>query len=510
MLAARLSEDARVSVALLEAGDEPIDPAIADPLAWPGLQGSAVDWGYHTVAQADDAGRVHAWPRGRVVGGSTCINAMAHVRGHPDDFDAWVRAGCAGWGYADLLPYFIRSEDSPHGPSPWHGSGGPVHLMQPSDPHPVARAYVEAGIERGLAPTQDHNGPQISGPTINTLTIKDGLRQTIADAYLSDAVRARPNLSILTGCEVGDLVFDTRGRCTGVNLRDGQISADVAVILSAGAIGTPTLLMRSGIGPAAELAAAGIAPRHDLPGVGRNLHDHLLSGGNVYRSSRPVPPSRYQHSESLMYVQGEGAAGAPELVLACVLAPSTTDAFAPYDYGTAYTILYGFTHPKSRGAITLACADPSVPPRIDPAYLSDERDRRRYLEALDWARHIGSAQALADWRAEELLPASEDLVDEASRLDFVRRAAYTHHHPVGTCRMGTGEDAVVGPDLKLRGIDGLFVVDASVIPEITTGPINAAIIAIAERVADIIAGKPIRAPRDPRVAARETVQGEHS
>ncbi|MGF1627201.1 MAG: GMC family oxidoreductase [Alphaproteobacteria bacterium] len=509
VLAARLSEDPAFHIALVEAGHEICDPAVADPLAWPSLQGSAVDWQHATVPQHHAGGRAHAWPRGKGIGGSSCINAMAHVRGHPDDFAAWERAGCAGWGYRDLMPYFIRSEHSPHGPSPWHGIHGPVHLIQPADPHPVTQAYMAAGIERGVAPTDEHNGPQMAGATVNTLTIEGNRRQTVADAYLTEAVRARSNLSILSGRTAERLILDA-GRCRGVAVRGEtgreEIRAGRGVILAAGAIGSPVLLLRSGVGSADILTTAGIAVRHDLPGVGRNLHDHLLSGGNVYRSTRPVPPSRYQHSESLMYIAGEGAGAAPELVLACVIAPATTEAFVPIPAGTAYTILYGFTHPQSRGSITVTSPDPAVQPRIDPAYLAHEEDRRRYLEALDWARAVGSAAALADWRAEELLPKPDDLASPAARLNFVQRAAYTHHHPCGTCRMGVDEEAVVGPDLAVRGLEGLYVVDASVMPSITSGPINAAVIAIAERASDVIAGRPVLPPHDPRAGVGAAVR----
>ena len=501
VLAARLSEDPALTVCLLEAGGGATDPRIADPLAWPALQGSAIDWGYATLPQRHTAERIHAWPRGRVLGGSSAINAMAHVRGHPADFEAWVAEGCRGWGYADLLPYFIRSETSDLAPSPYHGAEGPVHLMRPHDPHPVTLAYLQAGSERGLAPTDEHNGPRMPGPTLNTLAIKGGRRQTVADAYLTPAVQARPNLSLRLASAVEGLVIGKGGRCRGVRLATAEgpveLSAERGVILAGGAIGSPLLLLRSGIGPAAELRRLGIAPRHDLPGVGANLHDHLLAGGNVYRARQALPPSKYQHSESLMYIEREaaGAGAAPELVLACVIAPVVTEMFEAPPMGRAYTLMFGFTHPQSRGRVALRSADPGVPPAIDPNYLAEAYDREAHLEALGWARHIGAAHALDEWRAEELLP-GQAAMSQAERLAFIAKAAYTHHHPVGTCRMGEGDEAVVGPDLKLRGLDGLYVIDASVIPRITTGPINAAIIAIAERASDLLRG---RAPLDPMI-----------
>ncbi|HWA46873.1 MAG TPA: GMC family oxidoreductase N-terminal domain-containing protein [Dongiaceae bacterium] len=492
ILASRLSEAAELRIGLIEAGGAATNPMIAAPAQWPLLQGSEIDWAYRTVPQRHTASRVHDWPRGRVIGGSTCINAMAHVRGHPSDFDRWVEGGCEGWGYRDLLPYFIRSEAYEGGASAWHGDRGPVHLMRPADPHHITRAYMAAGEEIGLAPTEDHNGARLAGPTTNTLTIKDGKRQSIADAYLTP-ILDRANLQMLANGQVESLLFEGM-RCVGVQLTDGRtLRAERGVILAAGAIGSPVLLMRSGIGDAAELRGIGIALRHDLPGVGKNLHDHLLSGGNVYRARRPVTPSKYQNSESLMYIARTENGTAPEMVLACVIAPVATEQFTAPAYGEAYTIMFGFTHPRSRGAIRLGSADPSVPPLIDPNYLAEEYDRDIYLAALERAQAIGHAKALDDWRAEEVLP-GPSAKGEAERRAFLEKAAFTHHHPVGTCRMGVDENAVVGPDLKLRGMEGLYVCDASVLPSITTGPVNAAIIAIAERFSDLLRGKAPLAP----------------
>ncbi|HEX6120423.1 MAG TPA: GMC family oxidoreductase N-terminal domain-containing protein [Dongiaceae bacterium] len=498
VLAARLSEDPAATVGLIEAGGPAAGPRIADPSQWPLLQGSAVDWAFRTQPQRHTAGRVHDWPRGKVVGGSSALNAMAHVRGHPADFDAWALAGCAGWSYADLMPYFLRSEHYAPGASAWHATGGPLHLIRPSEPHPITLAYMAAGAEIGIAPTDDHNGAKMTGPCLNTLTIKDGRRQTVADAYLAPCL-SRPNLRLIGRAHVHSLVMDGT-RCRGVRISNGTdmrtVMAERGVILAAGTIGSPLLLLRSGIGPADELRTLGIAVRHDLPGVGRNLHDHLLSGGNVYRSRLPVPPSKYQHSESLMYIARSGAVGAPELVLACVTLPVTTEQFAPPPVGEAYTMMFGFTHPHSRGSVRLASADPGAGPLIGPNYLAEEYDRAAYLDALEQARAVGGARALADWRLEEYLPGPE-IRSASDKRAFLERAAFTHHHPVGTCRMGGDPDAVVGPDLKLRGIDGLNVCDGSIMPAITTGPVNAAIVAIAERFSDLLRGRAPLAPYHP-------------
>jgi choline dehydrogenase-like flavoprotein len=488
VLASRLSEDPGARVCLVEAGGAVADPDAADPLRWPLLQGRAYDWQYRTLPQPGTAGRVHAWPRGRALGGSSLINAMAHVRGHPDDFDRW---GQPGWGFADLFPYFLRSEHWTGPPSPWHATGGPIHLQQALPSHPLAEAYRAAAEGLGHAPLPDHNGARLAGPTANTLTIKDGRRQSAADAYLPAAVLARANLTLRAGTAVAAL--DVQGRrCLGVTLADGMRLAAGRVVLAAGAIGSPLLLLRAGIGPAAELEHLGIAVRADLPGVGRNLQDHLLSGGNLYRARRPLPPSRWQHSESLLYLP-HGPGPAPGLALACVVVPVVTECFQAPPPGEAWTLMFGFTHPRSRGRLRLASADPGAPPLIDPCYLSAEADRAAYLAALDAAQAVGGSPALADWNGGELLP-GPGCRTRAERLAFLERAAYTHHHPVGTCRMGHDADAVVGPDLALHGFEGLSVADASVFPSITTGPVNAAIIALAERAADLLAVRPPLTP----------------
>jgi pyridoxine 4-oxidase len=499
VLAGRLSEDPQLRIGLVEAGGPARHPLLSQPDKWPLLQNSEVDWAYRTIPQRHTANRVHEWARGRVLGGSTAINAMAHVRGHASDFDRWASAGCTGWGYADLLPYFMRSETYAPGASPYHGDSGPLHLIRPSEPHPLTLAYMAAGEEIGLAPSEDHNGARMAGPCLNTLTIKDGKRQTIADAYLAPAA-GRSNLTLLLETEALSLILEG-GRCVGVRLSgpDGSFEAraERGVLLAAGTIGSPLLLLRSGIGPADELTALGIEVAVDLPGVGRNLHDHLLSGGNLYRARRPVPPSKYQSSESLMYIErgGAGLGKAPELVLACVVLPVTTEQFTPPPLGEAYTLMFGFTHPRSRGSIRLAAADPMAAPLIDPNYLAEAHDREVYLEALAAAQAVGGAQALADWRAAELLPGPA-VESRMKRLAFLEKAAFTHHHPVGTCRMGNDGQAVVGPDLRLHGIEGLHVCDASVMPSITTGPVNAAVIAIAERASDLLRGRAALPPLD--------------
>jgi pyridoxine 4-oxidase len=493
VLAARLSENPGIKVGLIEAGGPATDPDIAVPQSWPMLPGRDYDWAYRTVPQPGTAGRVHDWPRGRIIGGSSCLHAMAHVRGAREDFRPWSEAtGTSRWSYEGLLPGFRRIECFSGGASDQHGADGPMTVMLPdAELSPVVRAYMAAGLAAGVPWVGDHNTGDLIGVAPNSLTIRAGRRVTAADAYLEPAL-ARGNLTVISGARVHRLILSGT-RVTGVTAeiqgRATAIEADTT-ILCAGAIESPLLLMRSGIGPAASLERAGVACISDHPGVGENLHDHLLTAGNVYRARKPVPPSRLQHSESLMYVHCGDLArrdGIPDVVLGCVAAPTVTECFQRPAPGSAYTILSGVTHPTSRGRITLTGPDVTDPPMIDPKYLSTDHDRRLVRQALDLARSVGRQPALDEWRAEEIYPGA-DCRSDADLDAFLQRAVMTHHHPVGTCRMGRAAGSVVDANLQLHGFEGLHVVDASVIPTITSGPIHAAILAIAETFAAEVAG----------------------
>jgi pyridoxine 4-oxidase len=492
VLAARLSENPDLRVGVLEAGGAATDPDIAIPQQWPLLAGRDYDWGYRTTPQARTAGRVHDWPRGRLIGGSSALNAMAHVRGAREDFSAWSEAtGSPRWSYEGLLPAFRRTESFSGGAGEQHGGEGPLTVMLPdAELSPVVRAYMAAALAAGIPWRGDHNAGELIGVAPNSLTIRAGRRVTAADAYL-EPVRGRANLTVLSHARVHELVLSgTRvsGVTADIDGRRTTLSAGVT-ILCAGTIATPLLLMRSGIGPAASLERAGVACRSDHAGVGENLHDHLLTAGNVYRARQPVPPSRLQHSESLTYLSSgdlAAGAGAPDVVLGCVAAPAVTECFERPSNGTAFTILSGVTHPTSRGRITLGGPALDDPALIDPAYLTTEHDRRLVRRALDLARMIGHQPALAEWRAEEIYPGI-DCRSDAGLDAFLQRAVMTHHHPVGTCRMGSAAGSVVDAELKLHGFEGLYVVDASVIPALTSGPVHAAVLAIAETFAAEIA-----------------------
>ncbi|PSJ58954.1 GMC family oxidoreductase [Pseudaminobacter soli (ex Li et al. 2025)] len=484
-IASRLSEDATCRVGLIEAGHMPADPDIADPLKWTQIQGRDYDWAYRTTPQPFTANRVHEWPRGKVVGGSSCLHAMAYVRGHPDDFVPWEKAGGARWSYEGLLPYFKRSEAFAAFPAASRGNTGPLDVILPEEAvSPIARAYMAAGNALGAPKISDHNTSPLNGTTPNSLNIRDGRRLSVADAYLTPEVLARRNLTLLNGYEIERIEFNgTRaaGVLAVVDRIAERVSAD-RVVLCAGAISSPLILMRSGIGDPEALRSAGIHCHIESREVGANLQDHLLALGNVYRSKKPVPPSRLQHSESLMYLHSKDvtrAYGSPDIVLGCVVAPSAAEGLEAPAYGSAYTILCGVTHPTSRGRILPGGPTRSDTPIIDPHYLETEYDRLTFRTALKIAREVGHHSALAEWRDVEIQPGPAAHTD-AALDDFIARAASTHHHPCGTCRMGGDDNAVVDPSLRVKGLENVFVVDASIIPQIPSGPINAAVVAIAE------------------------------
>lgn len=485
LLAARLSEEPGRHILLIEAGEEPTDPDIWNPAKWPALQGRSYDRDYRTEPQAGTAGRVHHWARGKVIGGSSCLHAMAYMRGHPSDFDAWAdAAGDRRWSWDELLPVFEANENHPLGGDGIHGKSGPLPIYMPADEvSPLARAFIEAGASLGLPRIEGHNSGEMVGVTPNSLTIRDGRRVTAADAWLTPAVRARENLTILTGAEVRRVALQgSRVGSLEVVGREGpvEVFAD-QVILCAGALESPALLMRSGIGPRDVLDTAGVRCLIDMPEIGRNLQDHLLGAGNLYAARKPVPPSRLQHSESMAYMRAGDftASGRPEIVVGCGIAPIVSERFKAPAPGTAYSLLFGITHPTSRGSVRISGPEIGDPLVIDPAYLQTGRDRDLFRQALEAARAIGHHDELADWRERELLPGKLSSVAETDH--FIAQAVITHHHPCGTCRMGKDADAVVDADLRLKALDNLFVVDASIMPSLTAGPIHAAVLAIAER-----------------------------
>jgi choline dehydrogenase len=485
VLAARLSEDAATRVLLLEAGGREPLAAVADPRAWPTLTGSTMDWGDHTVV-LDGIGRTEAMPRGRGLGGSSAINAMTFMRGHRASYDAWVTAGATGWGYDDLLPYFRRTEHVEGRDPAVRGQSGPLSPWTPTAPHPLSEATMDAARELGHPIARDVNSGLEEGFGWTEFTILDGRRQSAADAYLLP-VLDRPNLDLVTDALVQRLLF-SGGRCTGVEYSVGDtvtVQSGGEVVLTAGAIGTPQLLMRSGIGPQAHLGEIGIAVVADLPGVGANLHDHPMTT-LIYRSSQPVPPSTSNGGgEVKCMLRSTPATPWPDLQMFTSVVPLRSATLTGPEPGAGYTIVVSLMAPFSRGTVRLAGAAPDAAPLIDPRYYTDGRDVDAVVAGLRAARELGTASAFAPWRGEEAQPGGDVQSDDELR-GYIRRSLRSYHHYAGTCRIGTDDGAVLGTDLRVRGFEALRVADASVMPSPVSANTHAAVYAIAERAAELI------------------------
>ena len=483
---ARRLVDAGAQVVLLEAGGVDVNPAIHDPARLFELWDGAEDWGYRTAPQAACADRQVHWPRGKVLGGSSALNGMIYARGHRSDYDAWADAGNEGWGYDDVLPLFKRSEDFDRGASAYHGAGGPLHVQSDYERHPVIAAAVDAAQEAGIPFNDDHNGEHLDGVAFVQLNIKDGRRQSAAVAFLAPIAGA-PGLTVLTGACARRLLFEG-GRCSGVEFtRDGaveRVRAEHEVIVCAGTVESPKLLLLSGIGDAGELGRLGIDVVSDVHGVGRNLHDHVLSPV-IYGASRPVPPPLpgLQPLHGHLFAHSRpGLPGADMQPLFFHLPLYLEGMEGPPD---GYTLMAGIIRPASRGALRLASADPDAPPLIDPAYLACDVDADALVAALQLCREIGGRPALAGWSGGELYPGPG--VRTARELrDYARSTAITYHHQVGTCKMGVDADAVVDPQLRVRGVEGLRVADASVMPFVSSGNTHAPTVMIGERAADLV------------------------
>jgi choline dehydrogenase len=480
VLAARLSQDERVRVLLLEAGGADRTRAMTVPNAWPENLGTAADWGQVTTPQADAGPALY--PRGRALGGGSAINAMGHARGHQALYDGWAGGGAPGWGYRDLLPYFRRSEQAGGRDPALRGTDGPIRVGPATQRHPVAQALATALAATGCPVTDDLSGTAPEGVGWADLAIADGERVSSADAYLRPAL-GRPNLVVRTGCLVTGL--DVRdGRCAGVSwVRDGipgRVSA-AEVVLAAGAIGSPQLLLLSGIGPAGALRALGIGAVADIAGVGQNLQDHPVVM-ITYRAPAPLPASRYNHGEVYTLVRTELAAGYPDVQLFPILLPLAAPGFEPPAAGC--NLVAAAVAPNSRGSLRLASPAPDAAPLIDPGFLTDPRDVDRLETGLQLLRAAAATDGFAATGLTELWPGPD-----AGLRDYIRRAVGSYYHPAGTCRMGTGADAVVDLQLKVIGLSGLRVADASVMPVIPNAHPNATVLAIAERAADLILGE---------------------
>jgi len=491
VLANRLSEDGTATVLLIEAGGAETDPDVAIPQRWPFLAGGRHDWQYRSVDQAGLGGRSIAQPRGRGLGGSSLINAMGFQRGSRAVFDDWGRiTGDAGWSWQGLLPFFRRLENASGGADAWRGSGGPLDVLalsSASGRSPFAEAVVEAGVAAGHAYNPDWNGVSDEGTVWTQLVMAEGRRVTAASAYL-DPVRGRSNLGVLTDAQVMRVSIEAR-RARHILLRHGDdghvLRAEREIILAAGAIDSPRLLMLSGIGDARALSDIGIAPVVDLPDVGDHLADHPLVPAMLFAARRPLPGSRFNHCESMVIARSSLARGRADLQLMVLSVPNVAPQFGapPPD---SFSVLPGLIDPRSRGSVKLTAADPFAPAAIDPGYLSDPADAAILAEGFAMARRIMAQPALRDWVGDELAPGPHIFGD--ALIPIIRQAASPFFHPVSTCRMGRVDatGAVLDPRCRVRGVAGLRVVDASIFPTLPNAMTNAAVVAAAERASDLI------------------------
>ncbi|MEU9381232.1 GMC family oxidoreductase N-terminal domain-containing protein, partial [Streptomyces sp. NPDC048279] len=425
-----------------------------------------------------------ALPRGRGLGGSSAINAMVFARGHHTSYESWSDHGAKGWSFDDLLPYFQRSENAVSGAA-GRGTNGPLFVGPAAHPNEILLACLSAAVEAGHRRAFDISGGLEEGFAPVDLNIVGGRRQSAADAYLTPAT-VRPNLDVVTDAVVHRLLFDGT-RCTGVEFRAGNrlqtASATAEVVLTAGAIGSAQLLLRSGIGPEDDLRRAQVDVFHTLPGVGQNLHDHPRAN-LVYRAERAVPTARNNHGEVIGLLRSGPEADAPDLQIVFIDIP-VPNPVAPV--GNGFTIGVSPMRPASRGTLRITSADPYAPPLIDPNYFAEEEDLRVVLSGIKAARGIAWSSALAEWGIEEVSPGL-DAVDARSVSHYARRHFGSYCHPVGTCMMGEDEVSVVDSALRVHGLDGLRVADASVIPSIPSSNTNATVYAIAERAADLLRG----------------------
>jgi len=502
VLANRLSANPNRRVLLLEAGGRDWHPFIHVPAGLAKLIDlESINWSYETEPQAELGGRRIYWPRGKVLGGSSSINAMCYCRGQGQDYDSWAESGADGWSFSEVLPHFIRSEDQEGGPSDFHGVGGPLSIQNLRYTNPLSAMFIEAAAQAGYARNDDFNGAQQRGFGYYQVTQRNGRRCSSSVAYLWPAMKRR-NLTVLTHAQATRIVLT--GLCaTGVEYRHHGEACSASgdqVILAGGAINSPQLLLLSGIGPAEELRAHGIDVLLDLPGVGKNLQDHLdictlvrcrqaitydhiseFRSGLRYLIDRKGPASSNIAEAGGFIVSRLATEDRPDIQMHFV--PALLD-----DHGRNILPGYGMTihacalRPESRGELTLGSADPFAAPRLQPNYLQQEYDRRIMLECARLARVIFAQPAFRPFAGEELFPGS-DVQSDADLLEFIRRRAETIYHPIGTCKMGKDRMAVVDPALHVHGLDGLSVVDASIMPTLVSGNTNAPTIMIAEKFA---------------------------
>jgi choline dehydrogenase-like flavoprotein len=517
VLANRLSKDPSIKVLLIEAGGPDTSMLFRMPAGFAKMTKGLASWGWSTVPQKHLNGRVVWYTQAKVVGGGSTINAQLYTRGNAKDYDAWeTEAGCEGWSYRDVLPYFKRAEDNQRLVNDYHSYGGPLGVSYPVNPPPISFAFLRAAQEAGIPFNDDFNGVVQDGIGHYQLTTRNAERSSTASAYLRPA-RARSNLTVRLNTPTLKILVENR-RAVGVEVGSSgsveTLRAEREVILCSGAIGSPRLLQLSGIGPANALAAAGVPVVHDLPGVGANMQDHLdlyaiceCTGDHTY--DRVAQPHRtvWAGLQYLLFKTGpvtstlfetggfwyaDSAARSPDIQFHLGLG-SGIEAGVAAMRNPGVTLNSAFLRPRSRGTVRLASADPAAAPLIDPNYWSDPYDWKCSLKGLELARDILRRPALRPFVLAERLP-GDGVKSEKDLMQYAYQSCKTDHHPVGTCAMGTGENAVTAPDLKVRGMEGLRVVDASVMPFVPSCNTNAPTIMVAEKASDIILGfKPLPA-----------------
>ncbi|WP_300666101.1 GMC family oxidoreductase N-terminal domain-containing protein [Fluviicola sp.] len=483
VIAGRLTENPNINVLLLEAGSPDNDPNIHAPAGWPAIWQSERDWVYMTEPQKKAGNTPRYWPRGKTLGGSSSINGMIYVRGHHTDYDHWAYLGCDGWDYKSILPYFRKSENYEKGESETHGVGGPLHVTTIKTPNPISIVSLAACEEIGLPLSVDCN-TEIWGAGLCELTVTpEGERCSTAKAFLVPAL-SRKNLTVITNAAAQKLTFDGT-TCTGVVYKkDGEnitVKASKEVILSAGTIGSAQLLLLSGIGDEADLNALGIEVVKHLPGVGKNLHDHLLVSV-IFEAKQQIPPPQANLLEAQLFWKSRPDMIVPDLQPLFMGLPYYSPGFTGPE--NAFTLCAGLIRPVSRGEMKLKTTDAADAPYIDPNYLGDDADLDALYEAVELCRKLGYTDAMKDWMKEEVYPGKGKSKEEV--IDYIRASCGTYHHMVGTCKMGIDAMAVVDPKLKVRGVQGLRVADASVMPAVTSGNTNAPAIMIGEKAADMI------------------------
>jgi len=493
VVARRLAENTGARVMVLEAGGTEIPANAVNPSTWFTLLGSDIDWGYTTIPQPGLNGRSTYEPRGKVVGGTSQLHLMMHIRGHQEDYNNWAYNGCPGWSYEEVLPYFKKLENQEDKTSDWVGQGGPLSVINAGkhDHHPLSPVFIEACLELGYSPTDDFNGPQMEGVGWHHIDVKvdsDGnyMRASTAVSYLPEY--EWDNLHFEFEAQATRLLFDgRRQRVIGIEyVKNGQVNqafADLEVIVCTGALESPHLLLNSGIGPANHLAEFGKPVIVDLPGVGENFHNHVLTG-LIAETKDPVAPGKLNTSEAALFCRSNPGYTVPDLQFNFVHLPF--DIIIGQDNPNSVSLIPGLQRPLSRGWVRLGSSDPLARPLLNPNYLAVEHDVERMIQMVEIGREIFATKAFSKvLSGRELLPGPGYTSDD-DLLRFVRERCDSYHHQVGSCKMGQDEMAVVDPELRVYGIDGLRVADGSVMPTVVTGNIHTGILMIGEKCADMV------------------------